>query len=103
MRSIHELLIANQHNIKYDVLIITISQSPTKPLYKSYINGLKRQRYKSIREYKQLDWVSVDKSENFDIHDRTSIYDIFGKSQEEQAEEQKAAQAAEALEDDDED
>lgn len=41
---------------------------PTKPLYKSYINGLKRQRFKAIREYKQMDWVDIEKSEMVDVH-----------------------------------
>lgn len=56
-----------------------------------------------MREYKQLDLLPIDKNEKTDVHDRTSLYDLFNKTKEELEEEKKAAEAAEALEDDDED
>lgn len=59
-----------------------------------------------MREFKQLDLMDIDKDEKFEIHERSSLYDIFNKSKEELEEERKAMEAAEAaaaLEDDDED
>lgn len=34
---------------------------PTKPTYKSLMRGIKRQRFKAIREYKQLDFMHIEK------------------------------------------
>lgn len=57
-----------------------------KPTYKSFLRGIKRQRFKAMREFKQLDSLAIDKMGDFEISDRTSAYDLFSKSEEEEEE-----------------
>lgn len=80
-----------------------LTKMPSPATYKTFMRGLKRQRYKAFREFKQLDRLDVEKSEKFDFHERSTIYDLFNKTKEEQEEERKQAQAemlAEEEEDD---
>lgn len=78
-------------------------QKPSRAYYKAFLRGLKRQRFKAIREFKQMDRLPLDKDEKFDIGHREAIYDFFSKTKEQIEEEEKAAQAAAALEEDDDD
>lgn len=91
--SIHELLYGTQLAIP--------ALMPTPATYKSFLRGIKRQRYKAFREFKQLDTVDPEKSEAFDFHERSTIYDFFQKTKEEMDEERKIAQAEMDEEDDD--